>query len=80
MSETVTIAEAEAQLLQLIERAAAGEEIIIEREGEPAAKLVPYAAPAERKPGMWKGQVWTSDDFDAPLPPELQDAFDGKLP
>ena len=21
--------------------------------------------------GMWKGKVWMSDDFDAPLPPEM---------
>jgi hypothetical protein len=30
---------------------------------------------AQRKPGLMKGQIWMSDDFDAPLPPDLLKAF-----
>lgn len=81
MSETVSLSEAEQHLSELVDRAAAGEEIVIEQEGKPRAKLVPYPVlRVERKPGMLKGQIWISDDFDDPLPPEIQDAFEGKLP
>ena len=30
-----------------------------------------------RKPGGWEGKVWMADDFDTPLPKELEDAFHG---
>ncbi len=72
--KTVNIDAAETQLSSLIEEAAAGEEIIIAKAGKPRARLVPI----EEKQndiastfGMWKGKVWMSDDFDAPLPPEM---------
>jgi hypothetical protein len=32
--------------------------------------------PASRQPGGWEGQVKISDNFDAPLDPETQDAFE----
>ena len=72
--KTINIQEAETQLSSLIEEAAAGEEIIIAKAGKPRARLVPIE---EKKKdfastrGMWKGKVWISDDFDAPLPPEM---------
>jgi len=28
--------------------------------------------------GLAKGQIWISDDFDAPLPADIQEAFEGK--
>ena len=34
---------------------------------------------AKRKPGGWKGKVWISDDFDAPLPEEILRAVTGAL-
>ena len=43
------------------------------------AKLVAFRETARRKPGRAKGLVWISDDFDAPLPAELQAAFNGDL-
>ena len=30
-----------------------------------------------RQPGGWDGRMRISEDFDAPLPPEIQDAFEG---
>jgi hypothetical protein len=40
---------------------------------------VPFNRPAApRQPGGWEGQVRISEDFDAPLPPELEDAFEGR--
>jgi prevent-host-death family protein len=41
--DTVNLPEAEANLPQLVERAAAGEEIIIAKAGRPLARLVPFA-------------------------------------
>jgi hypothetical protein len=31
-----------------------------------------------RKPGGWEGQVVISEDFDAPLPDDIQAAFEGR--
>jgi prevent-host-death family protein len=71
----VNIGEAKTRLSRLVERAAAGEEIVIAKAGKPMAKLVPYKAPPKRRiPGAWKGKVWLSPDFDE-LPPEIYEAF-----
>ena len=73
--ETMTIQEAQAHLPQLIERAAAGEEIIIAEAGKPVAKLVGYQhIPKPREPGIWKGKIKIADDFDE-LPEEIAKAF-----
>jgi prevent-host-death family protein len=70
--------EAKTSLSRLVDRAAAGEEIILAKGGKPLAKLVPCQKPGQpRQPGGWEGKVRISEDFDAPLPPEIQDAFEG---
>jgi prevent-host-death family protein len=61
---TVNIYDAKTHLSELVQRAAAGEEIVIARNGKPAARLVALAAPAARRPGGWEGQVWIAPDFD----------------
>jgi prevent-host-death family protein len=79
MAESVNLYEAKTHLSELVERAAAGEEIIIAKAGKPRARLVPL--PEERvprRPGGWEGQIWIADDFDAPLPPEILAAFMGE--
>lgn len=69
------IHEAKSQLSRLIERAEAGEEIVIARAGRPVAKLVAYREDIRpRQGGQWRGLVRMSDDFDD-LPPEIADAF-----
>lgn len=80
MSESINIYEAKAKLSELLKRAEQGEEIIISRAGVPIAKLVPITQVRERKLkfGEWKGKMWIADDFDGPLPPEIQAAFDGE--
>jgi prevent-host-death family protein len=71
--------DAKTSLSSLVDRAAAGEEIVIAKSGTPRAKLVAVRAPhARRKPGAWKGRVRMSKDFDAPLPKALADAFKGR--
>ncbi len=69
--------EAKTNLSQLVDRAAAGEEIIIAKNGIPLARLVPLRPQVTpRQPGGWEGRVVISDDFDAPLPAALLGAFD----
>jgi len=60
------IRQAKAYLSQLVERAAAGEEIIIARAGKPVARLVPYqeSAGASRRPGSMKGRIKILPGFD----------------
>lgn len=77
MGNTYNIYDAKAQLSRLIERAAAGEEIVIAKAGKPRAKLVPLAPKAEpRKPGRLKGKFVVADDFDDPLPDDVLDSFE----
>jgi prevent-host-death family protein len=58
--------EAKTHLSRLLERVAAGEEIVIGKAGKPVAKLVPYTEPKEpRKFGAWKGKVWLAPDWDS---------------
>jgi prevent-host-death family protein len=80
MAESVVnLYQAKTTLSRLVERAAAGEEIIIAKAGKPMAKLVPAGRPARRrKPGGWKGRVVIRKDFEAKLPPALRAAFEGR--
>jgi prevent-host-death family protein len=74
----VNLYEAKTQLSSLVDRVAAGAEIIIAKNGRPMAKLVPIRDVAKRRPGRAKGKIWMSADFDAPLPQHVLDAFLGK--
>lgn len=60
--------EAKTSLSELVDRAAAGEEIVIAKAGKPVARLIPLASKRPRRqPGGWEGQVKISKDFDEPL-------------
>jgi prevent-host-death family protein len=75
--EVTNIHEAKTHLSRLVDRAAAGEEIIIGKAGKPLARLVPYKAERpKRKPGSLKGKIWISPDFDA-VDPEIEKMFYG---
>jgi prevent-host-death family protein len=77
----VNVHEAKTRFSRLLRRVAAGEEITIANRGVPVARLVPV--PAEettRKLGVFRGQMTIPDDFDAPLPDDILDAFEGKAP
>jgi prevent-host-death family protein len=78
MPDTYNMHEAKTQLSRLAERAANGEEIVIARNGRPLARLVRAEERRPRKLGIWQGRVWTSDDFDDPLPWEIQKHFEGQ--
>ena len=74
--KVTNIHEAKTHFSKLVERAAAGEEIVIGKAGKPVVRLVPYASPPvpKRKPGGWKGKVWISPDFDK-RDPEIEKLF-----
>jgi len=73
----VNVHEAKTHLSRLLARVAAGEEIIISKAGKPVARLVPFHGPRKKRvSGMDRGKVWIADDFDAPLPPEIQKLFE----
>jgi prevent-host-death family protein len=78
MSHMFNMHEAKSTLSRLVERALAGEEIVIARSGEPLVKLVPVVRrKAPRQPGKWRGKLWISEDFDR-LPDETLAAFEGE--
>jgi prevent-host-death family protein len=71
----VTIHAAKTNLSKLIERACAGEEVVIARGKTPVVKLVPVAKRKKRVFGSMKGKVWLDDSFFDPLPQEILDAW-----
>ena len=75
----VNIHQAKTQFSRLVELAAGGEEVIIAKSGKPVARLVAYAIKgAVRRPGSMRGKIRIKKNFEAPLPKELLDAFEGK--
>lgn len=79
MGKPVNIHAAKTHFSRLVERAARGEEIVIARAGTPVARLVPLSAPSRpRRSGLLKGRIRIAADFDAPLPDDLQQTFEGR--
>ena len=75
----VNIHEAKTELSKLVERAEAGEEIVIARAGKPAAKLVPMTkSRGRRRLGLLDGKYRVPDNFNAPLPESIIRAFEGR--
>jgi prevent-host-death family protein len=72
MTKTVTLHDAQTQLLKLLSFAMKGNEVIITQDNKPLARLVPFTSTDQpRIAGLNKGKIWISDDFDAPLPDEF---------
>lgn len=77
--QKVNIHEAKTNLSRLVDEVTGGVEIIIAKSGKPVAKLVPIGRGGRvRKPGFLKGKIRIAADFDAPLPSELIEAFEGR--
>ena len=70
----VNVHEAKTQLSRLLDRVHAGEEIIIAKNGEPYARLVPLQQPKPREPGLLKGKI--EDAFFDPLPEDELSAWE----
>jgi len=76
--DKINIHDAKTRLSQLVERAEAGEEIVIARAGRPVARLGPLTPRGEpRRLGLLDGRFRIPDDFNAPLPEELLEVFFG---
>ena len=78
--QTVNIHAAKTQFSKLVEMAASGEEIVTARAGLPVARLVPIASEvvqSKRRLGGLAGKATVPEEFAAPLPDDLLDAFEG---
>jgi len=75
MTTTVDVDEAKKSLLELLDFAKAGNEVIISQGSTPVARLTALApvapAPRPRVAGLHAGAIITSADFDEPLPDEF---------
>lgn len=72
----VEISEGKAEFAELLRRVLEGEEVIISQAGTPIARLVPIGEQTlPRIPGLDRGRVEISPDFDAPLPDDVLNAF-----
>ena len=72
----VNIHEAKTHLSKLLERISLGEEVTIMRAGTPVARLVPVEKfPYRRRLGWAVGEFVVPEDFDAPLPSDLEQSF-----
>ena len=76
MPKTINIHAAKTHFSTLVDEVAGGQEIIIAKAGKPVARLVPLEKKSLRTTlGMLNGKIRVSDDFDAPLPPEILRGF-----
>jgi prevent-host-death family protein len=75
MSNAVGVHEAKTHLSRLLRRVEAGERIEIQSGGRPVALLIPYPHEPVRQLGLDAGRFVIPDDFDAPLPDDMLDAF-----
>lgn len=74
MAELVNMHQAKTTLSRLVERALAGEEIVIARNGKPLVRLTPVPEKrGQRIPGRFKGRIWMAPDFDVMSEEELAD-------
>lgn len=71
--KTLTLADLESFVGKTVEV------IVLEDEGDDApSKCVPSTGVGRRRFGTLAGQLEVSEDFDEPLPPEIQRCFDGE--
>jgi prevent-host-death family protein len=76
MTKSVGVHEAKTHLSRLLDDVAAGEEILITRRGEPAARLVALSMGAPRSFGVDRGRFVVPEDFDAPLDDDVLASFE----
>jgi prevent-host-death family protein len=67
--KTVEIQEAQTHLKELLSLVGTGTEIVLTEGNTPVARLIPIEPPSTpRVAGLHQGMMWTSKDFDEPLP------------
>jgi len=77
---TVNIYEAKTHLSRLLARVSGGDEIIIAKNGEPVAMLVPIGRTKARKPGKFQGKISGIQTLLAPAPRSETDLWTGGHP
>ena len=76
MAKMVSIHEAKTHLSRLLAMVQAGETVVIAKNRQPIARLVPFAeGPRDRPFGLYGSRVAMHPDWDAPLPPDVAEAF-----
>ena len=80
----LNVYEAKSRFSEIVNAAHRGETFVIAKAGTPLAKLVPLDAPSEQerhrrkiKFDLMKGEIRIREDFDAPLPPDVLEGFEG---
>ena len=77
MPPFISLYDAKTKLSSLVDRAAAGEEIVIAKNGVPCARLVPIVSRGQRRtPANAMRVEYVAPDFDAPSP-EIERLFGG---
>ena len=79
MTKTVSLNE-NVSIQTIIALTKNGDEVVIEENGEPVVKVLPFEKPKiqkQRTAGLGKGTMWMSEDFDDELPDEFW-GFDKK--
>ncbi|HEY0840584.1 MAG TPA: type II toxin-antitoxin system prevent-host-death family antitoxin [Vulgatibacter sp.] len=74
MKPVINVHEAKTNFSKLLERAHAGEEVIIGKGGKPYARLCPLEPPPPRRPGFLKGTL--GPGFFEPLPEDEIEAWE----
>ena len=76
---TVNIYEARTKLSKLVDIAASGSDVVITRRGYAVARIT--RLDTGKRPlryGLMEGEGWMAEDFDGPLPNEIQAGFEGR--
>ena len=75
----VSVEEIQRDLSAYLRRVEAGETVVIVRAGKPVAEVKPIIGPTRtlRPYGLCAGEFTVPNDFDAPLPEDLLEAFEG---
>ena len=70
--KTIDLLKTPTDLKKLLSLITKGEGVLLTEGAKPIARVVPMAlSETQRVPGLHAGAIWTSADFDAPLPDEF---------
>ncbi len=76
--ETVNMHKAKTELSRLVQDVQDGKKVCIARRGKPVVELKPIEDHTLRVPGLLKGKILISDDFDKPIE-DLNVLFEGDI-
>ena len=78
--KTVNIYDAKTRFSELVDKAAAGDDVVVSRNGKPIARITGLEGGQKRrvKFGTLKGKIKLKADFDAPLPDQILASFEGR--